>query len=136
MFKRMRYQQGCVARERRSHGPDVWIFRWRELNPNGQRINRKLVVGTVEYAVRAAAQKAVDALRLHINKETPRSVFQPLTCEQLIALSENGTDGEQSQESIFNQGCIQVLPRQLGPSAMAVLSTFSGEDGRRRGVAG
>ena len=43
-------------------------------------------MGTVEqYAVRAAALKAVDALRLHVNKETPRSVFQPLTCEQLIA---------------------------------------------------
>jgi len=86
MFKRMRYQQGCVARERRSNGPDVWIFRWRELNPSGQRINRKVVVGTVEqYAVRAAAQKAVDALRIHVNKETPRSVLQPLTCEQLIS---------------------------------------------------
>jgi integrase len=86
MFKRMRYQQGCVARERRSNGPDVWIFRWRELNPNGLRINRKVVVGTVEqYAVRAAAQKAADALRIHVNKETPRSILQPLTCEQLIA---------------------------------------------------
>jgi hypothetical protein len=86
MFKRMRYQQGCVARERRSNGPDVWIFRWRELNPNWQIVNRKVVVGTVEqYAVRAADQKAADALRIHINKETPRSILQPLTCEQLIA---------------------------------------------------
>lgn len=85
MFKRIRYQQGCVARERRSNGPDVWIFRWRELNPNGQKTNRKIVVGTVEqYPVRAAAQKAVDALRIHINKETPRAALQPLTCEQLI----------------------------------------------------
>lgn len=82
----MRYQQGCVARERRSSGPDVWIFRWRELNPDGQKINRKVVVGTIEqYAVRAAAQKAGDALRIHVNKETPRSLLQPLTCEQLIA---------------------------------------------------
>jgi len=86
MFKRMRYQQGCIARERRSSGPDVWIFRWREFSPEGQRINRKVVVGTVEqYAVRAAAQKAADALRIHVNKETPRSILQPLTCEQLIA---------------------------------------------------
>jgi integrase len=85
MFKRIRYQQGCVARERRSNGPDVWIFRWRELNPNGQKTNRKVVIGTVEqYPVRAGAQKAVDALRIHVNKETPRTVLQPLTCEQLI----------------------------------------------------
>jgi|SRR5579859_20586 len=86
MFKRIRYQQGCVARERRSNGPDVWIFRWRELNANGQKINRKVVVGTVEqYPGRAAALKAVDALRIHINKETPRAALEPLTCEQLIA---------------------------------------------------
>ena len=86
MFKRMRYQQGCVARERRRNGPDVWIFRWRELNPNGHRVNRKVVVGTVQqYPVRAGAQKAVDALRIHVNKETPRAALQPLMCEQLTA---------------------------------------------------
>ncbi len=86
MFKRMRYQQGCIARERRSNGPDVWIFRWRETNPSGQRTNRKVVVGTVEqYPVRSAAQKAADALRIHVNKETPHAALQPLTCEQLIA---------------------------------------------------
>ncbi len=86
MFKRMRYQQGCIARERRSNGPDVWIFRWRETNPSGQRTNRKVVVGTVEqYPVRSAAQKAVDAFRIHVNRETPRAALRPLTCEQLIA---------------------------------------------------
>ena len=85
MFKRIRYQQGCIARESRK-GPDVWIFRWREMSPNGRRINRKVVVGTVEqYFTRSAAQKAADALRVHVNKETPRSVLQPLTCEQVIA---------------------------------------------------
>lgn len=86
MFKRIRYQQGCIARERRNNGPDVWIFRWRETDPNGKRTNRKVVVGTVDqYAGRSAAQKAADALRIHINKETPHSVIHPLTCEQLIA---------------------------------------------------
>lgn len=85
MFKRIRYQQGCVAREERRRGPDVWVFRWRELNANGQRTNRKVVVGTVEqYRGGAAAQRAVDALRIHINKETPRSALELLTCEQLV----------------------------------------------------
>ena len=85
MFKRMRYQQGCVAREERSNGPDVWIYRWRETQPNGERTNRKVVVGTVEqYSTRSAARKAVDALRVHVNKESPRSLIQPLTCELLV----------------------------------------------------
>jgi integrase len=86
MFKRIRYQQGCIARERRSSGPDVWIFRWREANINGQRINRKVLVGTVEeYPTRSAARKAADAIRIHINKETPHAALHPLTCEQLTA---------------------------------------------------
>lgn len=86
MFKRIRYQQGCITREPRANGPDVWIFRWRETDPNGRRTNRKALLGTVEqYPVRSAAQKAADALRIHINKDTPRAILQPLTCEQLIA---------------------------------------------------
>ena len=86
MFKRIRYLHGCIARERRSNGPDVWIFRWRETQPDGQRTNRKVVVGTVEeYSTRSEAQEATDALRIHVNKETSRSILQPLNCEQLIA---------------------------------------------------
>lgn len=86
MFTRIRYQHGCISREGRSNGPDVWIFRWRETSPNGKRANRKVVVGTVEqYSTQSAAQKAADALRVHVNREAPRSLLQPLRCEQLIA---------------------------------------------------
>jgi len=78
-------------------GPSpMWIYSLRlgrgskiggETQPNGQRTNRKVVVGTVEQysTCPSAAQKAADALRIHVNKETPRSALQPLTCEQLIA---------------------------------------------------
>lgn len=38
-----RFQAGCVYRERRNAGPDVWVFRWRD----GQT-NRKQQIGTVE----------------------------------------------------------------------------------------
>jgi integrase len=31
------------------------------------------------------AQKAADALRIHVNKDSPRSMLYPVTCEQLIA---------------------------------------------------
>lgn len=75
-----------LQRERRNNGPDVWIFRWRELNPNGQKTNRKIVVGTVEqYPVQAAAQKAVDALRIHVNKETPRAAL-PKTVVSIVRI--------------------------------------------------
>ncbi len=86
MFTRTRYKQGCLAKEKRSHGPAVWIFRWRELNRDGKRINRKVVLGTVEeYPTQSAAEKAIAGLRLEINKETPRQFLQPLTVEQLVA---------------------------------------------------
>ncbi len=86
MFKRTRYQRGCTSREERCNGPDVWIYRWRETQPNGRRTNRKVVVGTVEeYSTKSEAQKAADALRIHVNKDSPRSLLYPLTCEQLVA---------------------------------------------------
>jgi integrase len=43
-------------------------------------------VGTVEqYSTKSEAQKAADALRLHVNKDSPRSLLYPVTCEQLVA---------------------------------------------------
>lgn len=85
MFKRIRYQQGCLTRDKRNAGPDVWVFRWRELNPDGHRVNRKAVIGTVEqYRTRPEALKAADALRLDINKEAPQAAL-PVTFEQLVS---------------------------------------------------
>jgi len=46
-----RYRSGCLYREKRKAGPDVWAFRYRE----GQH-NRKEIIGTVEkYPSRKAA---------------------------------------------------------------------------------
>lgn len=85
MFTRIRYQHGCIAREVRKGGPDVWIFRWREFNAEGRKVNRKAVIGTIEqYRTESAAQKAVEALRLNINHETSQTAVQPLTVEQLM----------------------------------------------------
>ena len=47
MSRRTRYQQGSVQREKRHSGPDVWIFRWREIGPDGKSKQRKAIVGTV-----------------------------------------------------------------------------------------
>jgi integrase len=41
-------QQGSIIRSERKRGPDVWQFRWSEIGPQGQRVYRKRVVGTVE----------------------------------------------------------------------------------------
>lgn len=85
MFKRTTYQNGCLSREERKRGPKVWIFRWRETAPDGHRVNRKVVVGSVkEFKTEAAAKKAVDALRIDINKETPEPLRANRTVEELV----------------------------------------------------
>ena len=61
-----RYQSGCLYRESRKAGPDVWVFRYRD----GQS-NRKEIIGTVEkFPNRKAAMQACELLRANINRET------------------------------------------------------------------
>jgi integrase len=44
-------QRGSLIRSERKRGPAVWQFRWSDKGPDGQRIYRKRVIGTVdEYA--------------------------------------------------------------------------------------
>jgi integrase len=104
MFKRTRYQDGCLKREGRKSSPDVWIFRWRETALNGRRVNRKVVVGTVaQYRTESAAQKAVDALRIDINKETPQAILQPVTVEQLVAHYKRGNCPRTARKRLFQR---------------------------------
>lgn len=72
-----RYQQGCLYRESRNAGPDVWVFRWRD-----GAVNRKERVGTVEqYPTKSAARKASELLRANINREarSPRTIAELVT---------------------------------------------------------
>jgi hypothetical protein len=39
-------QEGSVIREHRNLGPDVWSYRWWESGPNGNRVHRRIVLGT------------------------------------------------------------------------------------------
>jgi integrase len=56
-------QQGSIIRCERKHGPAVWQFRWSETGPQGQRVYRKRVVGTVEeYANSEAVRESVKVL--------------------------------------------------------------------------
>lgn len=46
---RNRYQEGPLDRVNRAKSPDVWVYRWRELSPDGKkRVQRKRVIGTVD----------------------------------------------------------------------------------------
>ena len=84
-LRRARYQHGSLTIERRKNGPSVWVYRWRELGPNGQSKRRKHVVGTkAQYPTKATAKRAVDGLNLEINIEAVSVNPEPLTVDKLI----------------------------------------------------
>ncbi len=85
MFRRARHQKGSLQRVKRKSGQNVWIFRWYEIQPDGLKRYRKVVVGTVEeFRTKSDAQKAVDALRLTINEQTPRQQLREISFDTLV----------------------------------------------------
>jgi integrase len=70
---RTRYQHGTLQIEKRTNGPDVWIFRWREYLPHGKVRRRGEMIGTIEqYPSKAEARKASAHLLLNANSDNPR----------------------------------------------------------------
>ena len=41
-------QEGSINRVKRAKGFDVWVYRWRELQEDGQRVQRKTTIGDAE----------------------------------------------------------------------------------------
>jgi integrase len=86
MFRRTRYQQGSVQREKRRSGPDVWVYRWYEVGSDGASKYRKAIVGTVlTLPTEVAALKAAHALRIDANQQTPQAESGPSTIAELVA---------------------------------------------------
>ncbi len=76
-----RYQEGSIERVKRVKGPDVWVYRWRELDEDDRRIQRKKVIGDVDcYPTKASAKKAVENFRAEINARQDR--IGKITVEQ------------------------------------------------------
>jgi len=72
-MRRTRFQQGSLQVVDRAGGKKAWEYRWYELQADGSRRRRNLMVGSLEqYPNETAAQKAVAALRADINAENPR----------------------------------------------------------------
>ena len=56
-------QHGCMERLNRKRGPQVWQFRWSEIDPGGKRLYHKKIIGTVEhYPDETAVRRAVIAV--------------------------------------------------------------------------
>ena len=79
-MERACYQFGNLTRKKRAKGPDTWEFRFYEAAEQGQRRRRSCIVGNVDrYPTKAQAQKAVEALLLKLNSETPQQRMAVVT---------------------------------------------------------
>jgi integrase len=68
-----RYQEGSIERVKRAKGPDVWVYRWREVQSDSRRVQKKQIIGNVEqYKTKSAAKHAVENLRAEINARQDR----------------------------------------------------------------
>jgi len=77
-------QRGCMQRNSRKRGPDVWQFRWSETGHDGKRLHHKKIVGSVEqYADENAARRAVVGLILEINTDVRLTNSNAMTVGQL-----------------------------------------------------
>ena len=86
MFRRTRYQKGSVQREKRRQGPDVWVYRWYEIDAGGTTKYRKAIVGdVVTLPTQAVALKAAEALRIDANQQTPQVLNGPKNLAELVA---------------------------------------------------
>jgi hypothetical protein len=79
---RQAIQHGSLTTERHKNGAQIWAFRWRESGPDGKRVRRKAIVGTLkELPTKAKAETAVAGLRLNITKEQPARVKGAITIQ-------------------------------------------------------
>jgi integrase len=64
------HQEGSFERVNRAKGPDVWVYRWRELQADGKRVQKKKTIGSVEkYPKLSDAKRSVENLRAEVNAQ-------------------------------------------------------------------
>ena len=83
-MRRTSYQQGSLKLAERRKGR-VWEFRWREVQTDGSIRRKNIVIGSLEeFPNESAAQAAVDAIRLTVNKQTPQQLLKNVSFETLV----------------------------------------------------
>src|SRR5260370_2031802 len=82
---RARYQQGSLKQIKRESGYLVWLFGWRETDPDGKRRPKKIVVGPVsELRTEADARRALQALRINVNMDLSEQARPPRKFADLV----------------------------------------------------
>ena len=66
------YQEGSIVRTARAKGPDQWVYRWRETQPDGTGLRRSKIVGDLmHYPTKADAKRLVENFRSELNSASP-----------------------------------------------------------------
>ena len=83
------YQFGSLVTKKRAKGSDAWEFRYYESTSDGDRTRKTCTIGSVDkYKTEAQARKAVEALLLKLNSETPQQRMAVVTfggvCDRYI----------------------------------------------------
>lgn len=127
-LRRDRYQAGSLTREKRSNGPAVWVYRWREVVSNNRSVKRKRIIGTVQdYKTESSARKAVDALKLDINAEAVST--SPMVLRELVGhykdkeLCEDSEKTARTRETYRQHLDDYIVPR-WGTERLADIKAF------------
>jgi hypothetical protein len=115
-LRRERYQQGSLTTEKRSSGPDVWVYRWREMTGR-KTVRRKVILGSVKELNKTEAQKKANEYRQLANASQQVRGNSDMTVVELVMhykereLGENSGKAEKPRKAylyIFNN---YVLPK-------------------------
>jgi hypothetical protein len=78
-------QIGSLLRSSRRRGPDIWEFGYRDRKRNGQRIYRRITIGTVKQVKNEAfARKGIAGLIREINSGDLRLKATGMTVAELV----------------------------------------------------
>jgi integrase len=108
---RSRYQSGCLRCTARKSGPARWEFLWRENTPEGKRVRRTPVIGTVEkFPTRESAEVAVNGLRMCANQDRNRQPQQRISVGDLV---DHYMEAELSDEAAGHSLATRIVYREF-----------------------
>lgn len=104
-----RYRYGDLILRKRKTQPAVWQYRWTE---DGRR--KSMLIGTIKkLPTRSDAERAVEHLRMKINKENPQQPFHSVTVRGLVDRykTEELPEGYSTRASYLSNLNSHILPR-------------------------
>jgi integrase len=120
----------------RKGGPDVWVYRWRETNEDGERRPREKTIGTVkQYPTKARASAAVESLRSSVNRAGIQRLAGPTTFAGLIEhyrLKELPKDDHQGKrkktKNVYENNLKNHIERRWGPYKIRDITSVEVEE--------